>query len=108
MTDLAAVKLIGQCDATDYPLQKKHHSLEYLREHMHMRLRTNALSATARVRYSVTFCGGVCKVQVAMTAPLGMHPLVTCTTNDRYAYVLHVYRSRATFFIHEYFQENEG
>lgn len=37
----------------DYPLQKKHHSLEFLRTIPHLRTRTNTLSATFRVR-SVT------------------------------------------------------
>ncbi len=37
----------------DYPLQKKRHTLEYLRTLPHLRMRTNTLSATFRVR-SVT------------------------------------------------------
>ena len=34
----------------DYPLQKKRHTLEYLRTLPHLRMRTNTLSATFRVR----------------------------------------------------------
>ncbi len=39
----------------DYPLQKKHHSFEYLREIAHLRPRTNALGAVARIRSSLSF-----------------------------------------------------
>lgn len=35
--------VIGDCDPDTYPLQKKYQSLEYLREHMHLRCRTNTL-----------------------------------------------------------------
>lgn len=39
----------------DYPLQKKHHSFEYLREIAHLRPRTNSLGAVARVRSSLSY-----------------------------------------------------
>ena len=35
---------------SDYPLQKKRHSFEYLREIAHLRMRTNTFSAVMRVR----------------------------------------------------------
>lgn len=41
--------LEGACDA-EYPLQKKRHSFEYLREIGHLRPRTNTFSAVFRVR----------------------------------------------------------
>ena len=41
--------LEGDC-ASDYPLQKKRHSFEYLREIGHLRARTNTFSAVFRVR----------------------------------------------------------
>lgn len=41
--------LEGGCDA-DYPLQKKRHSFEYLRDLAHLRPRTNTFSAVFRVR----------------------------------------------------------
>ena len=44
-----SVTLIGACPA-DYPLQKKRHSLEYLRTIQHLRPRTNTFQATFRVR----------------------------------------------------------
>ena len=43
------VVLEGACDP-DYPLQKKRHSYEYLREISHLRPRTNSFLATFRVR----------------------------------------------------------
>ncbi|NLC06133.1 MAG: asparagine--tRNA ligase [Erysipelothrix sp.] len=43
------VVLEGMADNT-YPLQKKRHSFEYLREISHLRMRTNTLSAVFRVR----------------------------------------------------------
>ncbi|MCU0608962.1 MAG: asparagine--tRNA ligase [Chitinispirillaceae bacterium] len=39
----------------DYPLQKKRHTFEYLREIAHLRPRTNAIGAVARVRSSLSF-----------------------------------------------------
>jgi asparaginyl-tRNA synthetase len=44
-----AVELIGKADP-DYPLQKKRHSLEYLRTIAHLRPRTNTIGAVLRVR----------------------------------------------------------
>jgi asparaginyl-tRNA synthetase len=41
--------------APDYPLQKKRHSFEYLREIAHLRPRTNAFGAIARLRSSLSF-----------------------------------------------------
>ncbi len=43
------IVLEGSCDAS-YPLQKKRHSFEYLREIGHLRPRTNTFSAVFRVR----------------------------------------------------------
>ncbi len=50
--EASEVTIEGQ-SSPDYPLQKKHHSLEFLRTLPHLRTRTNTLSATFRVR-SVT------------------------------------------------------
>lgn len=44
----------GEC-ASDYPLQKKRHSFEYLRTIAHLRPRTNTFSAVFRVRSLVAF-----------------------------------------------------
>lgn len=44
-----SIKVIGECPS-DYPLQKKRHTFEYLRTIAHLRPRTNAFSAVFRVR----------------------------------------------------------
>jgi asparaginyl-tRNA synthetase len=49
-----AVSVIGWADPDLYPLQKKRHTFEYLREIPHLRPRTNALGAVARVRSHLT------------------------------------------------------
>jgi len=49
------IEVIGACDAQDYPLQKKHHSLEYLRTIGHLRARTNTIGAVARVRNALAY-----------------------------------------------------
>ncbi|HWL07462.1 MAG TPA: asparagine--tRNA ligase [Planctomicrobium sp.] len=45
--------LLGTADAEKYPLQKKRHSFEFLREIAHLRPRTNTFGAIARVRNCV-------------------------------------------------------
>lgn len=49
-----SVEIEGGCDA-DYPLQKKRHSLEFLRTIPHLRARTNTFSAVFRVRSEAAF-----------------------------------------------------
>ena len=46
----ATVEVVGWADPERYPLQKKRHSFEFLREISHLRPRTNALGGVARVR----------------------------------------------------------
>lgn len=46
----SSVTLLGACDPESYPLQKKRHSFEKLREWAHLRPRTNTFGAVARVR----------------------------------------------------------
>jgi asparaginyl-tRNA synthetase len=43
------INIVGSCEA-DYPLQKKGHSLEFLREHCALRSRTNTFNAVFRIR----------------------------------------------------------
>lgn len=50
-TDLTVVGEAGN----DYPLQKKRHSIEYLREIAHLRPRTNLLGAVMRVRNTLSY-----------------------------------------------------
>jgi asparaginyl-tRNA synthetase len=49
-----AFTLVGEAPE-DYPLQKKRHSLEFLREVAHLRPRTNTFGAVARVRNRLAF-----------------------------------------------------
>ncbi|MCL1464055.1 asparagine--tRNA ligase [Argonema galeatum] len=46
----SAVKVYGEADPETYPLQKKRHSFEFLREIGHLRSRTNSFGAVFRVR----------------------------------------------------------
>ena len=46
----SSVTVIGECDASTYPLQKKKHTLEFLRENAHLRPRTKTVGAALRVR----------------------------------------------------------
>lgn len=45
-----SLELFGTCDPESYPLQKKGHTLEFLREKAHLRPRTNTFGAVLRVR----------------------------------------------------------
>lgn len=47
------ITVLGTADAS-YPLQKKRHSFEFLRSITHLRSRTNALGAVARVRNTLS------------------------------------------------------
>jgi asparaginyl-tRNA synthetase len=46
----SALRVLGTADAQTYPLQKKQHSFEFLREIAHLRPRTNTFGAIGRVR----------------------------------------------------------
>lgn len=45
-----SITVFGEADAETYPLQKKRHSFEFLRDIAHLRSRTNTLGAVFRVR----------------------------------------------------------
>lgn len=49
------IAVLGECPP-DYPLQKKRHTLEYLRTIPHLRVRTNTFNAVFRVRSVVSAC----------------------------------------------------
>ncbi|SIQ63780.1 asparagine--tRNA ligase [Pontibacter lucknowensis] len=49
------IEVLGKADPETYPLQKKAHSLEFLREIAHLRFRTNTFGAVFRVRNSLAF-----------------------------------------------------
>ena len=47
-----SIKLFGTC-GNDYPMQKKGQSFEYMRQHAHLRLRTNTFGAVMRIRHNM-------------------------------------------------------
>ena len=47
------IEVYGTADPDVYPLQKKGHSLEYLREIAHLRPRTNTFGAVFRIRHNM-------------------------------------------------------
>lgn len=51
----ASLTVLGSADPATYPLQKKRHSFEFLRSISHLRSRTNALGAVARIRSELNF-----------------------------------------------------
>ncbi|MDA8773535.1 asparagine--tRNA ligase [Chlamydiia bacterium] len=50
-----SIRVVGSCDATDYPLQKKRHSFEFLRTIAHLRTKTNTLAAIGRIRHQMSY-----------------------------------------------------
>lgn len=46
------IQVLGLCDA-EYPMQKKGQTFEYMRQHAHMRLRTNTFGAVMRIRHNM-------------------------------------------------------
>ncbi|MFM7053605.1 MAG: OB-fold nucleic acid binding domain-containing protein, partial [Bacteroidota bacterium] len=49
------IHIYGEADPETYPLQKKGHSLEFLREIAHLRPRTNTFGAVFRIRHAMAF-----------------------------------------------------
>ena len=49
------IEVLGESDPEKYPLQPKKHSLEFLREIAHLRMRTNTFSAVFRVRHALAY-----------------------------------------------------
>ncbi|KAG6914530.1 hypothetical protein DXG01_016767 [Tephrocybe rancida] len=47
------VRILGACDPEVYPIQKQALSTEYLRDHSHLRARTDAIAAMIRLRDSL-------------------------------------------------------
>ena len=50
-----SLEIFGTADPENYPLQKKGHTLEFLREKAHLRPRTNTFGAILRVRSALAF-----------------------------------------------------
>ena len=49
------IEILGDADPEKYPLQPKKHSLEFLREIAHLRIRTNTFGAVFRIRHALAF-----------------------------------------------------
>ena len=49
------IEIYGTADPETYPLQKKGHSMEFLREIAHLRPRTNTFGAVLRIRHAMAF-----------------------------------------------------
>ena len=49
------IEVYGTADPLTYPLQKKGHTLEFLREKAHLRPRTNTFGAVLRIRHALAF-----------------------------------------------------
>ena len=50
-----AITILGDSNPEEYPIQPKKHSLEFLRENAHLRVRSNTFSAVMRVRSTLAF-----------------------------------------------------
>ena len=50
-----SIEIIGESDPDTYPLQKKRHTVEFLRDIAHLRPRTNTFGAMARVRNALAY-----------------------------------------------------
>ncbi|MCS6776018.1 MAG: asparagine--tRNA ligase [Chloroherpetonaceae bacterium] len=50
-----AIHIFGEADPATYPLQKKGHTMEFLREIAHLRVRSNTFGAVFRVRNALSF-----------------------------------------------------
>ena len=49
------IKLLGESDPEEYPIQPKKHSFEFLREQAHLRIRTSTFSSVMRIRSKLAF-----------------------------------------------------
>ena len=47
-----SIEIYGLC-GSDYPMQKKGQTFEYMRQHAHLRLRTNSFGAIMRIRHNM-------------------------------------------------------
>lgn len=52
---VSQLEILGDSDPEKFPLQPKRHSLEFLREIAHLRVRTNTFGAVMRVRHAMAF-----------------------------------------------------
>ena len=52
---VSEITILGASNPEEYPIQPKKHSMEFLRENAHLRIRTNTFSAVMRVRSVLSF-----------------------------------------------------
>ncbi|WP_445383168.1 asparagine--tRNA ligase [Robiginitalea sp. IMCC43444] len=52
---VSSLQVLGEANPEQYPIQPKKHSMEFLREQAHLRVRTNTFSAVMRVRSALAF-----------------------------------------------------
>jgi len=52
---VSELTVLGDSSPEEYPIQPKKHSMEFLRENAHLRVRTNTFSAVMRVRSTLSF-----------------------------------------------------
>jgi asparaginyl-tRNA synthetase len=52
---VSEIEVLGDSNPDEYPIQPKRHSMEFLRENAHLRVRTNTFSAVMRVRSALSF-----------------------------------------------------
>ena len=52
---VTSLEVLGEADPETYPIQPKKHSLEFLREKAHLRVRTNTFAAVMRLRSALSF-----------------------------------------------------
>lgn len=49
------IEVLGKSDPDKFPMQPKKHSMEFMREKAHLRMRSSTFSAIFRIRHSMTF-----------------------------------------------------
>ena len=52
---VARICHVGECEGASYPMAKKKQSMEFLRDNLHLRPRTNVIGAVARIRNELSF-----------------------------------------------------
>ncbi|MGB5190411.1 asparagine--tRNA ligase [Robiginitalea sp.] len=52
---VSELEILGDADPDKYPIQPKKHTLEFLREQAHLRVRTNTFGAVMRIRSALSF-----------------------------------------------------
>ncbi|MCK5815611.1 MAG: asparagine--tRNA ligase [Flavobacteriaceae bacterium] len=52
---VSEIEILGDSNPEEYPIQPKKHSLEFLRENAHLRIRTNTFGAVMRLRSALSF-----------------------------------------------------